>query len=237
MNSANVRRFLGHWCRFAFRNALAQTFSWPTMISAVVLGYSLPKILGIRAFPNQVETNLAVAAVSLVIALGVNMVIAPFKAYRAVRPFVVSVTDDVRSPDFVFNENVRGYNATVVVHNRSSLFIKDCVAHVLNAPSRDGSVQPRFVEQFDLPPKSKKNVFIAYWFSRESNGGDDRDIGISGPMSPTFGGNICRVSAPAILNVKVHAPDVDSKDVACRVWIDAATRRLKAEELLPARAD
>lgn len=231
MNSRKTWRFLLQWCHFAIRDAAAQAFGWPTIASAVLLVYFLP-LFGVRAIPNQIANNLAIAAASMMIALVVYVFAGFFKAYRLMKPLVVTATDDVRSPDFAFHEKVRGYNVTVVVSNRSVAHLRDCVAYVTNAPCSDGSVRPRFVEKFDLPPKCNKNIFIAYWFSRESPNLDDKDIGLTGPTSATFGGNVCRVPGPeAILHVKIEAPDVDSKDIRCRVWIDGTSRRLKALQL------
>jgi hypothetical protein len=102
----------------------------------------------------------------------------------------------------------------------------------MNAPQADGSTGPRFVEKFDLPPKSKKIVFVAYWFSREPFHPDDKDIGLSGPVSESFDGNICRHPGPAaILHIRIDPQDSDAKDVHCRVWIDEIERRLRAAAL------
>lgn len=230
MRRAKVKSFLLQGCRFAIRDAAAQTFGWPTILSAALLGYVLTR-LGIKAFQNPVESNVAVAGISLSLALFVNIFIASFKAYRVVKPFTVTVTDEVRSPDFAFNEKVRGFSAAVVVRNRSVAFLKDCVAYVMNVPSADGLCHPRFVEKFDLPPMSNKTIFIAYWFTREHPNLDDNDIGIPGPTSASFGGNVCRIPGPeALLDVKIKTEDIDDQEIRCRVWIDKESRRLRAAQ-------
>jgi hypothetical protein len=95
------------------------------------------------------------------------------------------------------------------------------VAYVTNAPQVDGSIARRFIEKFDLPPKSEKNVFVAYWFSREPPYTDDKDINLFGPTSAGFGGNRCVIPAlEEILQIKIQAQNIDSQDVRCRVWID-----------------
>lgn len=147
-------------------------------------------------------------------------------------PLTLSITDAVRSPDFTFNDQIHGYSVATVVQNRSDVHWKDCTAHVMNAPLYDGSTGPRFVEKFDLPPKSKKTVYIAYWFSRESPNPDDKDIGLTGPVAACFGGNVCRVPGSGTnLHIRIRPQEADSKDVHCRVWIDTAARRLRAEQL------
>jgi hypothetical protein len=168
---------------------------------------------------------------SYLIAFAVCAIFAVRKAYWAVRPLALTITDDVRSPDFSFNENVRGYNVAVIVSNCSVMHLKDCVAYVMDVPDYDGAPRPRFVEKFDLPPKSKKNVFVAYWFSREPPNPDDKDIGITGPVGAGFGGNVCRVPAETTISIKIQAQEIDSKDVRCRVWIDQASRRLRGARL------
>jgi hypothetical protein len=230
MKFSEIRCVVWHWCRFAIRDSAAHAFGWPTVASAVMVAYLL-KRTGVVSSPNTIENNLAIAAGSWLIALAFYVFTAAFKAYRFVRPLALTVTDDIRSPDFSFNEKVRGYNVAVVVRNRSIAHLKDCVAYVMDVPDYDGATRPRFVEKFDLPPKSKKNVFVAYWFSREPPNPDDGDIGITGPVSATFGGNVCRVPAETIISIKIQAQEIDSKDVRCRVWIDQTSRRLRGTRL------
>ncbi|MDP9582251.1 UNVERIFIED_ORG: hypothetical protein J2791_001533 [Burkholderia contaminans] len=212
------------------RDAVAQAFGWPTLLSAAVLGYILPKV-GIGDIPNQITNNLAIAVASWAIGFVVYLFAACLKAYWRIVPLNLSITDDVRSPDFTFNDQFRGYSVATIVQNKSDVHL-NCNAYVMNAPQHDGSTGPRFVEKFDLPPKAKKTVFVAYWFSREPPHTDDKDIRLSGPTGSGFGGNMCWVSGTAArLHVRINPQDGDSKDVYCRVWIDTATRRLRAQQL------
>ncbi|MFL9954192.1 hypothetical protein PQR65_12375 [Paraburkholderia nemoris] len=229
MDKKKRKRFLKEWCRFAVRDATGQTFGWPTVVSAVLLTHIL-KRMGVSTISDQVENGLAVAAVSWLVALAAAVVLTGIRAYRVVKPLVVTITDELRSPDFAFNEQFKGYNATAVVTNRSSAHLKDCVAYVMNAPDVDGTPLPRFVEKFDLPPECKKYVYFGYWFSRESPNPDDPEINLSGPTAAGFGGNRCKVPSPSRLHVRIQAQDVDSKDVCCDVWIDTTARRLRAVE-------
>jgi len=232
MNSTEKRRFLGHWCRIAVLDALAHVFGWPTLVSAVVLAYFLPR-LGFEAIANPVANNFASALVSFVLAFIVYVIRALFKAYRLLRPLVVTVTDDIRSLDMDFSEKFRGHNVTVIVRNRSGAYLKDCVAYVMNAPCGDGSIFPRFVEKFDLPPECQKNVCVAYWYSRELPNIDDKEIGLPGPSGAGFGGNVCRLpGSEAVLQIKIQAQNIDSKDIQCRVWIEQTSRRLRGMQLL-----
>jgi hypothetical protein len=230
MNKKKLKRFLWEWCRFAVRDATGQTFGWPTVVSAVLLGYIL-KRTGIGTIPDQIENGLAVAIVSWLVALVAAILLTGIRAYRMVKPLGVTITDELRSPNFTFNEDVKGYSVTAIVKNRSSAHLKDCVAYVINAPHVDGSFQPRYVEQFDLPPESKKYVHFGYWFSRQPPYPDDPDINLSGPTSAGFGGNRCKVPSPSRLHIRVVAQDVDSKDVYCDVWIDTNARRLQVAEV------
>ncbi|MBB5508724.1 hypothetical protein [Paraburkholderia atlantica] len=230
MNTTNTKRFLWHWCRYAIRDAAAQAFGWPTLVSAAVLGYLLPK-LGVGAISNQIANNIAIAVVSWAVGFAVYLFAAFFKAHRFTAPLALSITDDVRSPDFTCNDQIRGYSVAAIVQNRSDVHWKDCTAHVMNAPLCDGSTGPRFVEKFDLPPKSKKTVYIAYWFSRKPPNPDDKDIGLTGPVAACWGGNVCRVPGSGTnLHIRIRPQDAASKDVHCRVWIDTAARRLRAAQ-------
>ena len=155
-----------------------------------------------------------------------------YRARLVADPLDVQVVDNLRSPDFVFNDKVRGYSVAAIVHNRSVEHLKDCVAYITNAPLADGSIGVRFVEKFDLPPKSKRNVFIAYWFSRQPPSVDDADIGLTGPVAACFGGNVSRVPRGAELHIKIHVPEAEGRTLRCRVWIDGITGGLRVVQLL-----
>lgn len=213
MNISNVRRFVWQWFRYTIQDAFAQTFGWLTLFGGSVSGFLLAKF-GISVTNDQFTNNVVVAVGGFVLGVGLYAIIGFFKTRRYMQPLVLSITDDVRSPDFTFNDQIRGYSVATVVRNRSDVHWKDCTAHVMNAPLYDGSTGPRFVEKFDLPPKSKKTVYIAYWFSREPPNPDDHDIGLTGPIAACWGGNICRVpGGDTKLHIRIRPHDADSKDV------------------------
>ncbi|MFM0139904.1 hypothetical protein [Caballeronia grimmiae] len=216
------------WFGYTIRDAFAQTFGWLTLFGSSVSGFFLA-MSGVSVTNDQFTNNLVVAVGGFVLGLGVYAIIGFFKTRRFMQPLALSITDDVRSPDSTFNDQIRGYSVATVVQNRSDVHWKDCTAHVMNAPLYDGSTGSRFVEKFDLPPKSKKTVFIAYWSSRELPNVDDTDIRLTGPLGACFGGNVCRIPGPAaILHIRIHLQDSDAEDVRCRVWIDESERRLRA---------
>lgn len=233
MNWKQTRLFMRRWFWYTIRDAFAQTFGWLTLFGTSFGGLILTKV-GIRATNDPLTNNVVGAVGGFVIGLGVYAIVGFFKTRRYMQPLVLSVTDEARSPDFAFNDQFRGYNVAAIVQNRSDVYLKDCTAHVMNAPLYDGSIGPRFIEKFDLPPKSKKTVFVAYWWSREPPNPDDKDIGLCGPVSGGFGGIMCRVPGPAAIlhiRIQIHPQDVDSKDVRCRAWIDESERRLRAAPL------
>jgi hypothetical protein len=231
MNWKRTRLFMGRWLWYTIHDAFAQTFGWLTLFGGSFGGFALAKF-GVLATNDQLTANVVGAVGGFVIGVGVYAIVGFFKTRRYIQPLVLAVADDVRSPDFTFNDQFRGYSVATIVQNRSDMHLKDCSAYVMNAPQYDGLTGPRFVEKFDLPPKSKKKVFIAYWFSRELPNPDDKDIGLTGPVGACFGGNACRVPGPvAILHIRIHPQDMDAKDVCCRVWIDESERRLRAAPL------
>ncbi|HEM7873899.1 TPA: hypothetical protein U2L31_000212 [Burkholderia contaminans] len=231
MDWKRMRVFMRQWFWYTTRDAFAQTFGWLALFGGSVSGFVLAKF-GIRTTSDQLTTNIIGAAGGFLLGLGVYAVVGFFKTQRYMQPLALSITDEVRSPDFTFNDQVRGYSVAAVVQNRSDVHLKDCTAHVMDAPLFDGSTGPRFVEKFDLPPKSTKTVYVAYWFSREGPNPDDLDIGLMGPVAACFGGNVCRVPGTGTkLHIRVRPQDADGKDVHCRVWIDTRARRLRAEQL------
>lgn len=230
MNWKQTRLFMLRWLSYTLYDAFAQTFGWLSLIGASFGGFIAAKF-GILAANNPFESSLIGAASGFVIGIGVYAIVGFFKAHRYMQPLALSITDDVRSPDFTFNDQFRGFSVATIVQNRSDVYWKDCTAHVMNAPLYDGSTGPRFIEKFDLPPKSKKTVYVAYWFSREPPNPDDQDIGLTGPVAACFGGNVCRVPGSGTnLHIQIRPHDADSRDIHCRVWIDTAARRLRAAQ-------
>ncbi|CAE6801833.1 hypothetical protein [Paraburkholderia domus] len=227
MECKQTRLFMRRWLWYTIHDAFAQTFGWLTLFGTSFGGLILAKF-GVPATNDPLTNNVIGACGGFVIGVGVYAIVGFFKTRRYMQPLVLSITDDVRSPDLTFNDQFRGYSVATIVKNRSDVYLKDCSAYVMNAPLYGGSTGPRFVEKFDLPPNSKKVVFVAYWFSRELPNPDDKDIGLTGPVGACFGGNVCRVPGPAILLIRIQPQDLDGKDVCCRVWIDESERRLSA---------
>lgn len=231
MDWKQTRRSLRRWLWYTIHDAFAQTFGWLTLFGGSFGGFMLAKF-GISATNDQFKNNVVGAVGGFVVGVVFYAIVGVFKTRRYMQPLALSITDKARSPDFTFNDQFRGYSVATIVLNRSDVFLKDCSAYVINAPLYDGSTGPRFVEKFDLPPKSKKTVFIAYWFSREPPNPDDQDIGLTGPVAACWGGNVCRVPGSGTnLHIRIRSQDAASKDVRCRVWIDTAARRLSAEPL------
>jgi len=225
--------FCGQWFGIAARDALSAAFGWATIVNVAALAYVGQK-LGFSVSAGQGWNHVLFYAaicfsVGVAIAFAVNLAfVSHVKAYRELRPLALDIRGDLRAQDFVFNNGVHGYNASVTVTNRSSRHLLDCVVHILNAPQADGTIGPRFVEKFDLPPKSIRTISIAYWFSRQLPNSDDPAVNLSGPVSAAFGGNRSAVSSGYVLQVQVAAPDALTKHIGCTVCIDNKERSLKA---------
>lgn len=231
MDWKRMQLFSRQWLWYTFRDAFSQTFGWLTLFGGWFGGFVLVKF-GVQVATDQVTSNVVAAVGGFVIGVAVYGVVGFFKTRSRMQPLILTVADDIRPPDFTFNNKVRGYSVAAIVQNRSDVLLKDCSAYVMNAPLYDGSIGPRFIEKFDLPPKSKKTVVVAYWFSRQPPNPDDQDIGLTGPVAACWGGNVCRVPGRGTnLHIRIRSQDAASKDVRCRVWIDTAARRLSAEPL------
>jgi hypothetical protein len=64
---------------------------------------------------------------------------------------------------------------------------------------------------------------------REPPYSDDKSINLFGSTSAGFGGNGCVVPGPGtILKIKIPGRNIASHNLLCRVWIDDASRQLKA---------
>jgi hypothetical protein len=233
---STINSFLGHCLNFAARDAISAAFGWATLVNAAAVVY-LGHQWGLSVNPSQGWVNTFEYAVlcfliGMLIAFFINLfLVSPVKAYRFMRPLVLAISGTARSPDFVFNETTRGYSSTVVVKNRSHSYLLDCTVHVVNLTRQDGSKFARFVEKFDLPPKSTKHIYFAHWFARETPNADDTGIRLNGSIGG-WGGNIFELSSEGEeLLIKVELANVEAKYIRCRVWVDRKLRELRTIHL------
>jgi len=224
--------FTRQWFRIAFHDAWAATFGWaavPSGVAMLILSQHL-RLSFSENWTGALIYALCGAFIAWFVAVLASLLItAPFKAYCSLEPFTVSIDDLRRAPDFICNDKLHGYNATVIVRNRSVNHLLGCSLHVVDIQPSTPLKFHRFVEQFDLPPRSEKRIPFAYWFSREQPNSDDETIGISGPVGPGFGGNVLRIPvADYVVTLRIQAPEGCSKKCLSRLWVDAAARRLHA---------
>jgi hypothetical protein len=108
------RLFLRNWVRFAFEDAAGAAFGWGTIPATALLvvagrlwGFKMPSDPGV----NQVVIfALAATGVAWLVAFLANLLLfAPVKAYRLINPFVLSIDDQYRPPDFTANDKMIGY--------------------------------------------------------------------------------------------------------------------------------
>jgi hypothetical protein len=93
---------------------------------------------------------------------------------------------------------------------------------------------PRFVEKFDRPPNTTKRVTLAYWFQRDQPNKDDPSIGICGPVSAGFGGNVLRIPlAKSKIDVVVASTEGRSKSIEFFIWVETESRDLKSRLCTP----
>ena len=225
--------FVQRWLSYMVHDAYAQTFGWLSLVGGPVGGLVLAEFgFRVTATTDQFTNNIVGALGGFVVGLGVYSIAAFFKTRRYMQPLTVAVADGVLSSGSTLNDQFRSYSVAAIVRNRSDVHVNNCTAYVMNAPQHDGSIGMRFIEKFDMPPKSEKTVDVAYWTFREPPYSDDPDIGLVGPPGNGWGGNACRVPGPETsLHIRIDAHGRDCKDLRCRVWIDTAARRLRADPL------
>ncbi|MFZ3326981.1 MAG: hypothetical protein WA231_14290 [Methylocella sp.] len=155
---------------------------------------------------------------------------APRKAYKVMNPFSLSVSDSIITA-FIRNETTKGYEATIIVKNRSCRPLLDCYIHICDISETDKKLYPRYVDKYDLPAGEIKYVTFAYWFSRETPYNDDAEIGISGPVAACFGGNVLRIPIKTYtVKIRASVPGSRFKELDCLIWVDTIGRRIKVEQ-------
>jgi len=230
-----AKQFCSYWIKFAFSGANSAVFGWATIPTAaifVAMHLTRDQPNSSSQWTATLVYTLYGAGLGWLIGFLVNLFfLAPLKAFKSMNPFAVSIRDDILFGEFGHYKDTTGYNVIVTIKNASPVYLLDCHVHIIDIPGTQISSYPRYVTRFDLPPGETKYVTIAYWFTREAPNTDDKEIGICGPVSASFGGNIMKAPPDTTLTVRVRLPDSRSKEIRSHVWIDPHERRLRAELL------
>jgi hypothetical protein len=226
-----VRKYLSHWRRAALGDLTSAAFGWGAAIAALFVaaipGLNIPQRLGLMTAGEQLPwwfSPLASAVFAvLIVAIFRMFIIAPYRAYRMLNPFKVTVLSGLLKTQYPAGQ-YEPQRVAVAIKNTSYLRRNDCVVHITAIDGVDNSNHafPRFVERFSIDSGETKQISLMYRTFRRTPLNNDDAIAVAGPVSPGYGGNILRISANMshIVSVRIGIPDNEPTDIRFKMRTD-----------------
>ena len=224
-----VRKYLSHWRRAALGDLTSEAFGWGAAIAALFVaaipGLDIPQRLGLMTAGEQLPwwfSPLASAFFAiLIVAIFRMFIIAPYRAYRMLNPFKVTVLSGLLKTQYPAGQ-YEPQRVAIAIKNTSYLRRNDCVVHITAIDGVDNSNHafPRFVEQFSIDSGETKQISLMYRTFRSP----PLTLLRLRPVSPGYGGNILRIAANVSHNVSVRIgiPDNEPTDLRFKMRADDA---------------
>lgn len=236
---STMRRFMRamhHW-RVAARHGVGgNMFGWGTVAAAAILGYAHHRY-GLITASEQTSwwfMPLASAFAALIVVAVFNaLVLAPYRAWRLLRPFRIRVVSGQLESVYP-KEAFPRQSAAVVIKNLSYRERSNCVLHVWQIAGFDNQhhALPRFVCKFSLLPGDTQQIEFLSWTSRSPPYGNDPTFMLSGPVGWGWGGNVVALPCGSHdMDIRIGVPEADAIVIHCRVWADGNDLRATLREV------
>lgn len=230
MRSSWIKYFV-HWQRAVIHDLTGAAFGWGAPIAALFVaaipGLNLLQRLGLMTCGEQLPwwfSPLASAAFAILIVAVFRMLfIAPYRAYRMLNPFKVTVLAGCLKTQYPVGQH-EPQKVAIVVENMAYLKINDCTVHIMAIDGVDNRdhLFPRFVDQFSIESGEKKQISLIYRTFRVAPLANDNDITVAGPVSSGYGGNVLHLPANAVsvISVRIGIPETEPIDMRIKVSTD-----------------
>ena len=207
-------------------------FGWGTIAAAAAVGYLHQQYDFIKT-PEQepwwVMPIVSALAALLLVAIIQALFIAPYRAWRMLHPFKISVASgyiDSEYPTEMFPRQV----VALTVRNMSYRQWSSCVLHILQIKNFDNTHHslPRMVSEFSVLPGEFQRITFLSWTTRSPPHTNDQSFVLSGPVGWGLGGNVVALQcASQDIDIRIGVPDAEAIVIQCRVWTEGS--ELKAE--------
>jgi hypothetical protein len=232
----SIRRFIGHWWKAARHGVGGYVFGWGTPVAAVVIGF-VQHQYGLSIWVSEqaswwLTPLLSALAALLVVAAFNAMLLAPYRAWRMLRPFRIDVVSGQLDGEYP-KQTFPRQSAAVVMKNLSYRQRSNCVLHVFHVAGFDNQhhALPRFVSEFTLPPGDKQQIKFLSWTTRSPPRGNDPTFMLYGPLAPVWGGNVFTLPCGSYdIDIRIGVPEADLIVVPCRVWADGNVLQVALRE-------
>jgi hypothetical protein len=168
----NIKIFCRHYLHALHVGIPRNALGFGALVGAIIL-----PILGLPEMIQEWTLPIVGAALGVIVVTITHLfVIAPYRAYRMVRPFVIEVKAghlETTYPPMQFEPQ----KAAILVRNRAYLPMSDCVLHIMGIESASDDIQfPRFITGFSIDAKMTKQLVFATWTLRKLPYDNDSSI-------------------------------------------------------------
>jgi hypothetical protein len=220
-----LKRFTRHWWVAAGHGLGGNVFGWGIAAAAAILSYAQAQSGFIPAWMQAswwfIPLASAAAAVLIVVVLNA-LVLAPYRAWRMLKPFrseVVSGQVDGEYPKETFPRQ----SAAISIKNLSYRQRSNCVLHVSQIAGFDNQhhALPRVIAEFSLLPGETQKIRFLSWTTRKPPLINDPSFTLNGPIGWGWGGNFVQLPCGSHdIDLTIGVPEADAVVVLCRVWVE-----------------
>ncbi len=227
MSMRGFRRAVGLWWAATIHGVANAWFGWGAVAAAVFIGF-LQQHPGLIKNIDQAQwwwflPVVGVFAALLLVSSIHALLIAPYRAWRMLKPFEIEVVSGMLESEYPA-EPFERQRAAISIKNKSYRQHTNCVSHVQTVSGLDNQHHsfPRFIKEFSLQPGETKQIEILTWTARKAPHENDKQIVLSGPVGWGWGGNFVALPCGSSydMEIRIGVPDSDPTRVFCRVWIE-----------------
>jgi hypothetical protein len=219
------KRAIRHWWVAAAHGVGGSTFGWGVAAAAAILSFAQQQYGYIPAWMQASRwfTPLASAATGLVlVALFNAVVLAPYRAWRMLKPFRIEVVSGQLDGEYP-KEAFPRQSAAVTIKNLSYRQRSNCVVHIWQLAGFDNQhhTLPRFLCEFSLLPGDTQQVKFLSWTTRSPPHKNDTTFILNGPVGLGWGDSVITLPCGSYdIDIRIGVPEADAIVIPCRVWAD-----------------
>jgi hypothetical protein len=236
MSMRGFMRAIRHWWVAARHGVGGDMFGWGTLATTLIIGL-IQHQNGLSITASEQASwwlmPLANALAALVVVAAFNaLVLAPYRAWRMLKPFRIRVVSGQLDGEYP-KEAFPRQSAAVVMKNLSYRQRSNCVLHVWQIAGFDNQhhALPRFISEFSLLPGDTQQIKFLSWTVRSSPHGNDPTFMLSGPIGGGWGGNVVTLPCGSHdIDIRIGVPEADAIVIQCRVWADDNNLRAALRE-------
>lgn len=226
MSMRGFTRAVGLWWAATIHGVAGAWFGWGAVAAAVFIGF-LQQHPGLIKNIDQAQwwwllPVVGVFAALLSVLLLHALVIAPYRAWRMLKPFKTKIVSGILKSEYPAEQFER-QRAAISITNKCYRQRSNCVLHVQTVSDFDNQHHsfPRFIKEFSIQPGETQQIDFLSWTPRKPPHESDKTMALCGPVGWGWGGNFVALPCGSYdVEIRIGVPDGDATTIFCRVWIE-----------------